>query len=192
MRRFLAVGSAIVIGVVFYCCGVTDKISHDEVIGSWKSDIQFDHFKGKEYMVLAADNRVSVTDSLKFEMANDPFCVKLGCCLSYRGEWTLADDSLMVNFSMDSIYCGVNKESFEMVVNPAHTDDNESIDIRTDFFDELSSEITEELKSNVERLCGHWVVLGKVCFTSVDSMAITNNGNVSVYIRNATLANFPL
>lgn len=66
MKRLLVVGLAIVIGVVFYCCGTTDKINNDEVVGSWKSNIQFDHFKGEEYMVLTADNRVSVTDSLKF------------------------------------------------------------------------------------------------------------------------------
>lgn len=189
MKRLLVVGLAIVIGVVFYCCGTTDKINNDEVIGSWKSNIQFDHFKGEEYMALTADNRVSVTDSLKFEMVNDRFGVKLGCYLSYRGEWKLAGDSLMVNLSMDSINCGVDRESFEMVIDPAHADGNESVDIRTDFLNELSSEITEELNSNVERLCGSWVVLGNVTFTSGDSMMITNNGNVSVYIRNAATAN---
>lgn len=183
MNRILIIIQAIVICLGFHCCKSNNKIHRDSIVGSWKSDIRFDHFSGEEYIVLNADNQVEVMDSLEFKMTDARFDVTMGCYLSYRGEWKLINDSLMVNFAVNSIRSGVDMGCFRITANKAESNNIELENCREDFSSDLSKVITAELKSRIESMCGSWMFLGNVSFEQGDLMTLSNNGNTSVYIR---------
>jgi len=168
--------------LIFFSCSQNskniDELNPVYLYGKWTCRIMYGEYNGIDTLNFNSDLNFSDSQSLSYRSSDSGFDFSTRFDFIIGGTWKLKSDSIFIRYDLSSFTSNLDPETFSIKASEQGADTTQMKDLRNNMQKDLSEHLSRTFKAKYENITDKDVFLGRVTYLNLDSMIISNNGNI--------------